>query len=308
MKRLERGAAVLALLLFILGAPAWAAPRVALVIPIAGDVKLGGAALTNPKLAEEGQKVSLGSGGEARIQLLGSSKEKVLKGKADYTISKANLEKDGKSLDRGSVSVVSEIGNLSRSGAATTRAAKYTPVGLAFEWPPVLDGQRWVSRAATPLEQVAVDKKNSVFVYISDLTEPDRRALEATITSPVTSIAFAEDDLVVGHQYRIDVERGDGSLRYSREFRILSPQEQDILSDTERVLRVAALNSNELPTLIRLATLYKSYDQNEKMAAVLKEAINQPSYKTLDPTVQLQLLETLNRTLNSLDQPNYSLK
>lgn len=306
MKRVRQTAATLAAMCWLVG-QAWAAPRVALVIPISGDVKLAGAQLSKPRIAEEGQLVSLSNGAEVRIQLLGSSKEKVLKGKSDYTISKAGLEKDGTSLDRGKVSVVSEIGNLSRSGAATSRAAKYTPVGLAFNWPPVLDKGQWVSSTATPSNQIKAKAGSAIVVTISDLTDPQAKSIETTISKPVSSLAIAQKDLVIGHQYRLDVQPETGPGGYTREFRILTKEEQENLQETERVLRVTAISSDELPTLIRLATVYKSFDRNDKMVAVLVEAVNKPGFKTLDPVVQQQLLEVLNKTRNSLDLENYEI-
>jgi hypothetical protein len=270
------------------------------VIPISGDVKLAGAKLDKPKLAEEGQKVSVAPNSEVRIQLLGSSKEKILKGKADYTISKASLEKEGKSLDRGAVSVVSEIGNLSRAGAGTQRG--YQPVGLAFNLPPVLEEGRWVLRVANP--EVEATEKNQIHVTISDLTDPSAENLEKSITNPAKFIDFAKSELIVGHQYRVFVQR-DAAVGYERDFRILTSDEQAALNETERTLRRAAIQSDEMPTLIRLASLYKSFDQNEKMAKVLMEAVKKPSYKKMDPEVQKQLVEALNRTRKSLDQVEY---
>ena len=298
MTRLRHGMVLLAVLFWVT-AQAWAAPRVALVIPISGDVKLAGATLDKPKLAEEGQKVTVAPDSEVRIQLLGSSKEKILKGKADYTISKAGLEKEGKALDRGAVSVVSEIGNLSRAGAGSQRGRK--PLGLSFILPPVLEKNRWVLRVASP--EVNATEKNQIHVTISDLTDPSAENLEKVLTNPVKFIDFDQSQLIVGHQYRVFVLRD--TVDYERDFRILTSQEQAALKETERTLRRAALESDEMPTLIRLASLYKSFDQNEKMAKVLLEAVKKPSYKKMDPEVQKQLVEALNRARKSLDQVDY---
>lgn len=304
MKRLQQCAASLTLLL-ALAAPGWAAPRVALVIPISGNAELGGAKLSAPKIAEEGQKLSLQSGAEVRVQLLGSSKEKVLKGATSYTISKAGLEKEGASLDRGKVAVSSEIGNLSRAGAGTARPATYRPVGLVFDFPPVLQGDRWVAPTRTPIDKIEISEKSAITVTITDLTDPSRNPLRVEITKPINALAFLAKDLSAGHQYRMDVQRGSGELGYHREFRILTPEEQQTLGETEKVLRVSAITSDELPTLVRLASLYHSFDQTEKMAEVLEEAVHKPAFQTLDKDVQTQLIATLNRARNSLDLENY---
>lgn len=301
MKNLKRAAASMAAMSVLMG-HAWAAPRVALVIPIDGDVKLAGAQLVGPKIAEEGQLVSLSNGAEVRIQLLGSSKEKILKGKSTYTISKSGLEKDGKSLDRGKVSVTSEIGNLSRAGAGTSRDS-YDTVGLAFRWPPALENGQWVVPTAA-LDKKAIEKEPFV-VTISDLTDPKTPVLEETITQPISALSFSQDQLAEGHHYRLDVQLESGKKGYTREFRILTPDEQAYLQDTERVLRVAAITSDEMPTLIRLATLYRSFGRTDKMAEVLLEAVNKPEFSALDTEVQKQLLLALNNARTGLDLPTY---
>lgn len=289
---------------FWLAAQAWAGPRVALIIPVSGEVKLGGAKLSEAKLADEGQLVSLGQGAEVRIQLLGSSKEKTLRGKVDYTISKAILEKEGKAASRGSVVVASEIGNLTRAGAGTSRPATFQPVGLAFQWPPALENGRWVSRAVTPLGRIKASQKDPVFVTIIDLSEAGRAVADDTITEPVDSMTFDSKTFVPGHQYRLDVQR-NGTQSYFRHFRILTEEEKETLASTERILRETHGTAIELPTLIRLASLYKSFDQNEKMVAVLTEAVHHPAYGELDSVVVKQLDEALNVARHSLDEPDY---
>jgi hypothetical protein len=304
--KLLRNAALTMANLACLGTLAWAAPRVAIVTPLGGEVKLAGASLNMPKIAEEGQHLILGENGQVRIQLLGSSKEKILQGKADYTISKARLESEGVALSRGKVAVAREVGNISRSAAAVSRPSIYHPVGLTFAWPPMLNGQQWVAQVQTPASDLELSENDAVAVTITDLSDPGAAVLQATIEKPVTTLAFTGSSLAVGHRYRLHVQRDLGEHMYSRSFRILSPEEQDALSDTERILRVEALDSNELPALLRLASLYQSFDQTDKVAEVLLEAVNNPQYQELDPVVQQQLLKALNDARYGVDLPRYT--
>lgn len=305
MKRWQHRALTMALLLGM-AAAATAAPRVALAIPISGEVKVGGASLSDPILVEEGQKITLARGAEIRLQLLGSSKQKVLKGQIAYTVSKADLEKDGKTLARGSVAVTSEIGNLTRAGAGTARPSTYHPVGLAFDWPPVLEGDRWLCRVSTPKEQIRASRSDAVTVTISDLSEPDRPALAATVEGPIGLLAFARKDLEPGHRYSVAVQRGLAH-QYLREFRILTEEEKSDLETTAHTLRLAALETGEIPTLVRLASVYQGFARIDKVAEVLTEAVHNPGYGALDPSVQTGLMTALNRARNGLDQKDYTL-
>lgn len=306
MKRLRQCAASMALLLSLAAShPAWAAPRVALVIPISGEVHLGGKSLSTPRIAEEGQQIDLKDGAEVRIQLLGSSKEKVIKGATRYTISKSALEKEGVSLSRGEVAVNSaEIGNLSRGAMGTSRPV-YKPLGVSFTLPPRLEGEFWVADSRTPLDASQVNEKNPVTITVRDQTDPEQAELSVNLDHPVHAISFEAQKLVPGHQYLMHVQRGIGDPYYYRYFRILTPEEEQSLLETEKVLRSAAIASDELPILIRLASLYKSFDQTEKMAQVLLEVVNKPAFQDLDATVQSKLLIALNKARNSLDLENY---
>ncbi len=303
MKRWQNGALTLAMLLG-LGSAALAAPRVALAIPVSGEARVAGAPLSDPTLVEEGQKITLSKGAEVRLQLLGSSKQRVLKGQTAYTVSKATLEKEGKTIARGSVAVTSEIGNLTRTGAGTARPSTYQPVGLAFDWPPVLEGERWVCRVTTPPDQIRASKADVVTVTISDLSAPDRPALAATVDGPIGVLAFAQKSLVPGHSYSVAVQRGL-AYQYLREFRILTEEEKSDLEATAHTLRLAALETGEIPTLIRLASVYQGFGRTDKVAEVLTEAVNNATYTTLDPAVQSGLLTALNRARNGLDQKDY---
>jgi hypothetical protein len=297
MKRFRFQATILATALILLAVPGLAAPRVALVIPISGPAKLAGTELVSPRIAEEGQQLSLDKGAEVRLQLLGSSKEKVLKGKSTYIVQRARLEQEGKDLERGSISMTSEIGNLSRAGAGTTRATGQ--VGLVLNWPPERDGELWISAVTTPVEKQKLSERSPVSVTLTDLSDPEAELVEATLSQPVTALAFREDDLDVNHRYRVDVV-GDAG-RYSRDFRFLSAEEQESLRSTEESLKRSIREHGEIPTLIRLASLYNSFDQTEKMADVLLQATQNAGFSSLDKDVRQHLVDALNRTRKSLD-------
>lgn len=302
MKSLRKVAVTTALTLS-LACLAWAAPRVAIVTPMGGEVKLAGAPLKAPRIAEEGQILSLGESGKVRVQLLGSGKEQVLSGANNYTISKTRLESEAKVLTRGSISVADEIGNLSRAGAASQR--NYKPLGLSVQWPPSRQGDVWVAQVTTPSTQIPVSKNDPITITVTDLSDSEAIPVEVILEKPVTALAFK--DLVVGHRYQVDVQK-DQAVGYKRVFRILDPEEQEALVETAGILRAQALELDEFPSLLRLASLYQSFDKTDKVVEVLTEAVNNPQYATLDAKVRQQLLDTLNKARWSQDQSEYKLK
>lgn len=279
-----------------------AAPRVALVIPLQGEVQLSGASLQAPTLAEEGQVLRLNSGAQVRLQLLGSNKETQLQGQQSYTVSRERLERDAQPLRRGAVALTTEIGNLSRAGGGTVRfdpKSSLRPVGVAFEWPPRREDGRWVSPAVGSMQ---VSPRRRVLVLVQDRSDPTQPELNVTLSEPVQSLVFPLESLRESHRYQVRVESEDGSQSYERSFTILSPDDQTALRQTASALRLRALESGEIPTLIRLASLYDSYDRPDKVVEVLGEAMNHPTFTTLDRTVQEQIAQAAERARWALDR------
>jgi hypothetical protein len=257
-------------------------------------------------MAEEGQKLTVAEGGQARLQLLGSSKEKLVKGNASFVISKANLEKEGQSLSRGSIAVADEIGTLTGAGSASARRGgvkNYQLVGLALDLPPTPVEGGW--KIAIPLDKIQIPAGSAIEVTVTDLTDSKATAFGLTVDRPTDSLIFEAGALTLGHRYKVSV-KGPRS-GYTRYFQVLTPQEREDLAQTARAMRVAALESGELSVLLRLANFYSGFDETEKVADVLIEAVNAPAYKELNEQSQLDILSVLNECLRSLDRKGYAV-
>lgn len=308
MKRLPSIAVNLALL-WTLSVGAWAGPRVAIVTPLAGDVRLDGVPLKAPRIAEEGQQLTVAAGGEARLQLLGSSKEKRLQGRADYTVSKAKLQSDGKPLSRGSVSVTSEIGNLSRAAAAGSRVGRvylYSPVGLALVLPPTPIEGGWETRSFTPLEQIKASPDSAIVLKLRDLSHPDPDSTEIKLVmdTPTDLLTFEKSVLMPGNRYELQISRPSES-GYVRYFQILTPEEHAALVATEQAMRAEAAEHGEFATLLRLGAMYQDFDQTPRVAEMLMEAVTHPDFRTLGKDEREDLVSELNRARRSLDMSFY---
>ena len=292
----------LAALLWLLTGLAWAGPRVAIITPLSeADVWLGETPVEGPMLAEEGQKLLVGEQGEVRIQLLGSSKERVLKGSNLLVISKADLEKAAKPIDRGSVAVADEIGSLIRPAAASARKSNVTHhvVGFALELPPVKVDGLWRANVVTSPEALPA---RGVQVTVRDLASPSPH-LALTVDQPTDHLAFPEDSLKLGGHYEIHVHGPKSG--YYRQFQLLSREDRDDLARTAHIMRAEAIESGEIAMLLRLANLYAGFDETEKLADLLVEVVNRPDFKDLDTLSQDKLKGHLNVALRSLDRKNY---
>lgn len=289
-----------ATLLWCLTGIAWAAPRVAIVTPVAGSVWLGEDLLTAPRIAEEGQKLLVD--GEVRLQLLGSSKECVITGNRLFIISKANLEKEGKIVSRGSIAVAGEIGNIHNSASANARdqgvKMNYV-VGFALDLPPKQVGTDWQASVVTRPQDFP---KTGVVVTLTEMPN-SKPLMELAIKEPTDHLTFEAGTLKPGHRYEVHVQ-GPAS-GYFRQFQVLSSDERAELTKTASVMRVEALKSEEIAILLRLANFYSSFDETKKVAEVLTEVVNQPSYTDLDEASKEKIEDALNLTLRSLDRKNY---
>lgn len=293
---------VVSALVWCLGGAAFAGPRVAIVTPVAGDVWVGNDKITTPRLVEEGQKLLVGADGQARVQLLGSAKEKLIKGSAMLVIVKADLEKDSQVLSRGSLAVKEEIGTIKQSASANARRGdveKNYVVGFALSLPPAASSDGWTAKV---LSEPNSFPAKGIVVELTDLTSQSQ-PLSVEIDEFVTDLPFPKDLLVAGHRYELFVQGPKSG--YVRQFQVLSTDERAELMETARAMRKEALDTGELAVLLRLANFYSSFDENEKLADVLLEAVNSPSFQELDEVSQNDLKDALNKTLRSLDRRNY---
>jgi hypothetical protein len=290
-----------------LGLAAMAAPRVAIVVPLGGSVKLDGVKLTAPRIAEEGQKLSLGADGEVRLQLLGSSKEKRLKG-TDYVISRAKLEQEGKVVTRGSLSVADEIGTISRAAAGTARRgglmlSGYVPLGLELVLPPTRTENGWIIPIATPPEQIDITPGREAVVSLLELGAPKDSALYVTVDQALDRLQLTPDMLQEGHRYEITVSR-PGFKGYSRVFCVLSSEDEAAIEGTEKAMIAAADEAGDLAARLRLAAFYESVCQVDKMARTLQAVTNHPGFAALSYDNKVKIVTELNFALNSLDRPS----
>jgi hypothetical protein len=278
--------------------------RVAIVTPLTKNVQLDGVLLKTPKIAAEGQKLTLPNGASARVQLLGSPKETTVNGQADYVISRAKLEKDAKVLSRGAITVEAEIGDVARAAAVSARATgvEYVPIGFVLEVPPQQTSFGYAIRILTPKDRLSVSPQDPITLTVTDLDAPGSR-WELVVDQPAETLEFPEGMLTLGHRYEIDVARGERG--YLRHFRLLTPEEHAEAKEAAKLMRVDALQSGDIALLLRLANFYQNMDDNESAAAVLKEVVNNPGYAELSAETQAVVKRLLNKNLNSLDQRNY---
>lgn len=304
MKLMQRLGAVSAILWCLAGA-AYAAPRVAIITPLGGDVWLGETKLTSPKIAEEGQKLLLGDNGQARVQLLGSSKEQVIQGNALVIISKSKLEKEGKPVSRGSMAVSQEIGSIDKSASANCRVGSLDTnyvVGFALSFPPRMVGDEWQFAVTSPSEQFPPEGVVLTFIDVTDGGEgTDIGTIEVSEFQP--KIELAKDILLPERRYSLVVQGPNSG--YNHQFPMLSEQERADLNETARAMRAEAQETGELSLLLRLASFYSSFDENEKMADVLIEVVNRPDFKDLEQPLKDSVTKSLNLTLRSLDRKNH---
>jgi hypothetical protein len=278
---------------------------VAIVTPLSsGEVWLDENLLKAPTLVEEGQKLVVGDGGQARVQLLGSSKEQVLKGNALLVIRKADLEKSARAVSRGSIAISDEIGVLSKSASAGSRRGgteKNYVVGFALELPPKEVDGTWRSNVIRPTEEDRFPQ-GGVTVTVREIDEVNPH-IGVTIESATDFLAFPPDALQPGKRYELHVQGPNSG--YYRQFMVLNRQDRESLDQTAHAMRAEALRSGELALLLRLANFYAGFDENDMVAKVLIEVVNQPQFIELDQESQHKVKDFLNQTLRSLDRRNY---
>jgi hypothetical protein len=283
--------------------------RVALITPLTAGVKLDGVPLSKTKIAEEGQKLSMTAEGEARVMLLGSSKEQVIKGQSSYVISRATLEKDAKVVSRGKISVTTELGNIKKAAALSARAERltstdYEPVGLGLVLPPEPTANGWLIKITTPLDQFDITPGNQAKVELKvwrngKFVQSDTEAL--LIDQRVDKLELPAELLVEGGRYAMSVTRADNE-GYQWEFTVLSRDELDALARTEEALIADIQGDDDLAAKLRLASFYDGVDQLDKMAQVLTEVVDDPQFLKLPRDEGDELLKQLNRARNFTDQ------
>lgn len=293
-----------------------AAPRVAIVTPLHGQVTLAGVPIKGPQLAEEGQSLTLSSTASARVQLLGSSKEAIISGVSHYVIKRSTLEENGKTLSRGKLSVVGDLSGLSRAAALSARAqegyarvnpdGQYTPIGAYVTLPPLAQADSSWCIPLRILGNTRLDSSHTLTITIED-TANKQDSWIVLIEEPIDMLELPAHTLKYGHRYSVKIASESGHY-YVRYFYLLTDGERQTIADHATLLRKESDGVDQINTFLRLASLYSSVDDTEQTASVLEELIQLPNFKTeLDNESQAEILTILNSALGQLDRAPYPI-
>jgi hypothetical protein len=297
--------------------PLWAAtPRVGLVTVEMGKVSLNGRFISTPQLVEQGAKLVLRPGARARLQLLGGTREITLVGPRTVTVDKASLQNIARSVQRGNMASVPDIGTTTRSAALTERASEKHR-GFRIVPPPTAQGQLWVFPVRTTEEFFDEQKPRRAEWSIcrlemdGEMTLPDGRAAAAYSYHLVAggdssgrekTITVPKSLLVPGERYvlRVTVDDKDHELgQYQMPFRLLSPEEKAILADWEAGAQQRARSQANVTPLLELASLYLDWDQMAEVRRILAQAKDHPSWADLEPGA-LERAKRLQETLDTM--------
>lgn len=286
---------VLPILLGLLAQAAWAKPKVALLRLLKGEATLAGKSLKTPMLANEGQVLKVEAGSQVRVQLLGDNREFTIDGARTVTVSKDNLGKGAKALDRGAVAVVNGIGNVTQGAVGKTRAGiAPDPTGIKFGLPPKAQGDSWIvdftvnkaefERLNETTGEFALGWKNADGEWengkVFDFDELPQGMKDVLADGGTT--AFAIPGLEPGVTYRFFVQVGTGESSYQRPFRILTTEEREMLRIMEKQFRTEATQSRSVVPLLELASLYTELSQLPEAEALMEEAFNSPHWDKAD--------------------------
>lgn len=303
MSKISLGAVFLALLLSLqlTAAPA----RVGLVRVEQGKVTLNGKTVSGPQLAEQGSTLKLENGASVRIQLLGGGGEVTLRGPLTTSIDRASLAKQAKTVVRGGISMVPDIGNTTRGATSTTREVN-RPHKRDFQIlvPPKLEGDEWVFTVLSG-PNFAPDSYQvewgitSLSPQNSEANDNDleQRTFERTYVhhadydKKLADIRLKKDRLLPGVRYLLAVDFYDNghfqrSLSHELPFRILMGDEEAYLAENETLLRQSAKELDSALPLLELASLYLEWDQLLQARNVFLEAKQHPNWERLETPVK----------------------
>lgn len=273
---------------------------------VGGEAKLAGKPLQTPQMAEEGQVLVVEKGGEVRVQVLGSNKEMTLKGPKTLTLRRADLLKSAKALPRDKVAVAAEIGNLQRSAAGTSREQRYDILGWSVKDPALTDDGTWQSQVeVNQIFRVTPSEPLELSIYRLQGNSSESVLSETYVESLPETIDFEKNALIPGARYLLDVQYPAGKGHYRRHFRVLNQAEREALSSADTTLRAQTTGVDSLASLIHLAFMYQNFDQSAKVAELLQEILEEPSFGDLDTQARQDLKVHLNKVRQSLDLPYY---
>jgi hypothetical protein len=304
-KVLERFGLLAMLFLFFSVAALPAPSKIAIIKVNSGTATLDDIAIDKATLAGEGQLLVLAKGTEVRVQLLGSKSEFTLKDDARLIISRESLQAEATDvMNRNSVSVAKDIGNKNSTTASVTRNTGVIedPVALNPIIPPRLDGNQkryWLKfDLETPYK---LRPKEAITIGIIPAGDGNRINETYDHSRPLKPLEITADDIEPGLGYHLSIiyhTADGGSHTYRTNFRILLPEQEKFLEQAQAELlkeyRASAME-NVLP-LLRLASLYQDYDQNDKALYYLTLA--QSRSQDADEKESLQLtIETMTEGL-----------
>lgn len=291
-----------------------AGPRVALIKIKSGSASIGGKAIHKAHMAQEGDVLKLDKGADVRIQLLGSSAElQVLAPDkpVEIVINKARLLKDSKKVERGGVAVAKDIGSLNTAGASITRSVTRPSdklVKVKPGIPPIKEegdyliefdgGESFDIPDSTTVKVDVYPKTGSASDSLSqEFTSPQRLI---TLAMPGTAIKVGEPYFFrLTCQYEGKSDESGLTYFYSETFRLLSPEQNEVLEMAKVELLANHEQSKDVLPLLRLASLYQDYDQNREALKYLQQAYESPHLK--DPETKESIQKQIDRFQKGFD-------
>lgn len=285
--------------------PALAKPRVAMLELLEGSATLAGKQLKAPKLAREGQVLKVSPASKVRVQMLGTNREYTIQGAKTLTISKADMEKQAVALSRGGIAVAGGIGNVTKGAVGMTRAGETAPTGVKLQLPPKNEDGSWRIEITVEPEQFAEHGVDSGALILGwetesggwdegeaiDFEDLPKRFAKLWSEGGSASFTLSEDSFEAGHNYRMIIQLGDGDVWYERPFRILTPEESELLSVMDQDLHQQSSASKSVVPLLKLAGLYRGLGQLSEANGVLDEAYRSPFRPADDQALEESILK-----------------
>lgn len=319
---------LMATLLFTVSA--WAAsPRIGLVRVEKGKVTLDGRSISAPQLVEQGSALTLTDGATVRLQLLGSGGEVVLHGPRTVKLDRDTLSQQAKTVKRGSIASVPDLGNTTRGATATVRrvevgaesaqAAPSPKRGFRILVPPKLSGQEWVFTVETdplffdPSAVRAADWGITELRFAETanrddaslpVLRPENVYYEEKLTGEVSRVAVPKEKLQPGVRYLLSVDVLDGKtfdeiVSYQEPFRLLTEDEKAYLANVASHLSELSRKTGSVRPLLELAHTYFEWDQLERARHWFSQAQHHPNWARLEQPVRSKA-ETFQRQLDAI--------
>ena len=279
-----------------------AGPRVALVKVRSGQASIAGKPINKAQMAQEGDVLKLAVGADVRVQLLGSNAEVQFLAPdkpLEVVIKKASLLKDSKKVERGGVAVAKDIGSLNTAGASITRSVTIPSDKLLKvkpNIPPFMEAQEYLIEFDGG-QSYSISDKVTVTVNVIPQNGVQSETLSQVFDSEqdLVTLAMPSTAIEIGEPYlfrltcQYEGEDGGGlTYFYSETFRILSPEQKEVLESAKDELLANHEQSNDILPLLRLASLYQDYDQNREALKYLQRAYQSPHLKDQDTKESIQ--------------------